>query len=60
MLKRIIVARHQGFCMGVKRAIKIAEETADQRADNERVTILKEIVHNEAVVEQFRCRGVGR
>ena len=28
MLKKIIMARHHGFCMGVKRAINIAEETA--------------------------------
>ena len=58
MLKEIIVARHQGFCMGVKRAIKIAEETGRNRETGERVTILNEIVHNEAVVERFRSEGV--
>ncbi|MEW5995193.1 MAG: 4-hydroxy-3-methylbut-2-enyl diphosphate reductase [Candidatus Zixiibacteriota bacterium] len=58
MLKRIIIARHHGFCMGVKRAIKIAEKTAQQ--DNGPVTILNEIVHNEAVVEKFRQQGVGQ
>jgi len=56
MLKQIIVARHHGFCMGVKRAINIAEETS--RESTEKVTILKEIVHNEAVVERFRSEGV--
>lgn len=60
MLKRIIIARHQGFCMGVKRAIRIAEETADENLGRQPVTILKEIVHNEAVVEHFRCKGVGQ
>lgn len=60
MLKKIIIARHQGFCMGVKRAIRIAEETADQNLGRRPVTILKEIVHNEAVVEHFRCKGVGQ
>lgn len=58
MLKKIQVAKHSGFCMGVKRAIKIAEETAD-KADGQ-VTILNEIVHNEAVVEKFRHDGVGQ
>lgn len=60
MLREIIVARHQGFCMGVKRAIKIAEETARNRELGERVTILKEIVHNEAVVERLCDEGVGQ
>jgi len=58
MLKKIILARHHGFCMGVKRAINIAEETAlDKSAP---VTILNEIVHNEAVVDRFRQQGLGQ
>jgi 4-hydroxy-3-methylbut-2-enyl diphosphate reductase len=58
MLKKIIVADHHGFCMGVKRAIQIAEETSEN--SNEKVTILNEIVHNEAVVDKFRQKGVGQ
>jgi len=58
MLKKVFVAQHHGFCMGVKRAIKVAEETAQSHDDN--VTILNEIVHNEAVVERFREQGVGQ
>lgn len=58
MLEKIILARHYGFCMGVKRAIQITEETA--RDDATRVTILNEIVHNEAVVDRFRDQGVGQ
>jgi 4-hydroxy-3-methylbut-2-enyl diphosphate reductase len=56
-LKKIIIAEHYGFCMGVKRAIAIAEET--MRRDP-RVTIFNEIVHNEAIVEKFRRAGVGQ
>lgn len=56
MLKKIIIARHHGFCMGVKRAINIAEETAQNYKG--KVTILNEIVHNEAVVENFKKQGV--
>ncbi len=58
MIKEIHIARHHGFCMGVKRAINIAEETAEKSSG--KVTILNEIVHNEAVVERFRSQGVGQ
>lgn len=58
MIKKITLARHYGFCMGVKRAINIARDTAEQRED--RVTILNEIVHNDAVVQDFRDQGVGQ
>lgn len=58
MIKQIYLARHYGFCMGVKRAIKIAEETA--KTTTEPVAILNEIVHNETVVGRFRDDGVGQ
>jgi 4-hydroxy-3-methylbut-2-enyl diphosphate reductase len=58
MIKKIYIASHHGFCMGVKRAINIAEETSD--SDTGRVTILNEIVHNEAVVDKFNRQGVGQ
>ena len=56
-IKRIVVADHHGFCMGVKRAINIAEETAQSMPAGE-VTILKEIVHNNSIVQKFRDAGV--
>jgi len=55
-IEKIIIAEHHGFCMGVKRAINIAEDT--KAAGVENVTILKEIVHNNAVVERFRREGI--
>ena len=58
MIKQIIMANHHGFCMGVKRAINIAEETS--KNNDGKVTILNEIVHNESVVEKFRREGVGQ
>ena len=58
MIKKITIARSYGFCMGVKRAIKIADETASKAEGP--VTILNEIVHNESVVEDFRRKGVGQ
>jgi len=58
MIKNIYIAKYHGFCMGVKRAIDIAEKTAHK--EEGRVTILKEIVHNEAIVEKFKREGVGQ
>jgi 4-hydroxy-3-methylbut-2-enyl diphosphate reductase len=43
--------------MGVKRAIAIAEENA---AVDDKVTIFREIVHNDAIVERFKKMGVGQ
>ena len=56
MLKKIYIAKYHGFCMGVKRAIQIVEDTTKRAEDP--VTILNEIVHNEVVVEKFRKVGV--
>lgn len=43
--------------MGVKRAISITEE---KMHSEEPVTILNEIVHNDAIVEKFKIAGVGQ
>lgn len=56
-LKKIILARHYGFCMGVKRAIQIAEETG--AAEKGPVNVYNEIVHNDAVVRRLAHDGVG-
>jgi 4-hydroxy-3-methylbut-2-enyl diphosphate reductase len=56
-LRIIILAGHYGFCMGVKRAIKIAEETG--RSENGPVNVINEIVHNDAVVKRLANDGVG-
>jgi len=56
-LRKIILAGHYGFCMGVKRAIKIAEETG--RTEDGPVNVFNEIVHNDAVVDRLAGDGVG-
>jgi len=56
-LKKIIIARYYGFCMGVRRAISIAE---DNMAKPGAVTILNEIVHNDAIVDKFNRAGLGQ
>ena len=54
--KKIILAETRGFCEGVKRAIKIVEDTlAEEGAP---VYVRHDIVHNDYVVESFRKRGV--
>jgi 4-hydroxy-3-methylbut-2-en-1-yl diphosphate reductase len=57
MLRKIYIAQDYGFCMGVKRAIKIAEETG--RTSKGPVNVINEIVHNDAVVEKLKQDGVG-
>ncbi len=56
-MKKIIIARHYGFCMGVKRAISTVDATPCGDGD---VTIFKEIVHNDAVVARFKKKGIGQ
>ncbi len=52
----ILRAKEMGFCFGVKRALKIAEETAASAAGP--VYTLGPIVHNTEVVTQLQERGV--
>lgn len=52
---RITVAESAGFCFGVKRAIRIALETAGK---GDSVEMLGDIVHNENVVEQVEHAGI--
>ena len=50
----IIRAEHLGMCFGVRDAITLALDTA-QRAP---LTILGDLVHNEAVLAELRTRGI--
>jgi len=52
----LIVASPRGFCAGVERAIDIVNHMLD--ATDGPLYVRKEIVHNQAVVEDFRARGV--
>jgi small subunit ribosomal protein S1 len=52
---RITVADKAGFCNGVRRAVKIAEEVAIQ--GNKWYT-LGPLVHNDAVVDYFKEKGI--
>lgn len=50
----IIRAEHMGMCFGVRDAIALAK----QAANNQSITILGELVHNETVLNDLRQRGV--
>ena len=54
-VRKINLAKHAGFCFGVKRAIKIAQEMAKSRY---RIEMLHEIVHNEQVVKDIEKLGL--
>ena len=51
---RILRAEHLGMCFGVRDAIALALHTAQQ----EPVTVLGDLVHNETVLSDLRNRGV--
>lgn len=53
---KIVLAKKMGFCYGVKRAIKIAEETGKSK---EKAVTLGPIIHNPQVVNTLQKQGVG-
>jgi len=54
-LKKIIIAKDIGFCFGVKRAVKIAEEILEKKG---KLASLGDIVHNPFVMEQLIKKGL--
>ena len=63
----IMVAKHAGFCFGVKRAIDIAEEVASKNArtesgtngvGKEKIYVYGQLVHNERVIEELQDKGI--
>jgi 4-hydroxy-3-methylbut-2-enyl diphosphate reductase len=51
----INLAKTAGFCFGVKRAIKMALETAEKDTS---IEMLGDIVHNEEVIKQVSGKGI--
>lgn len=51
---KIIKAEHLGMCFGVRDAIALARETAQ----NQPLTILGDLVHNETVLAELRAGGI--
>ena len=53
----ILIPRHFGFCYGVENAIDIAYRTVEAHPD-QNVFLLSEMIHNQAVNNDLRERGV--
>ena len=51
---KIMRAEHLGMCFGVKDAIALALETVERKP----LTVLGDLVHNEAVLAELRAKGV--
>ena len=51
----VILAKHAGFCFGVKRAVEGARELAEK---GEPIYTIGELIHNAKVVEKLRGEGV--
>ncbi|MGP1570112.1 MAG: bifunctional 4-hydroxy-3-methylbut-2-enyl diphosphate reductase/30S ribosomal protein S1 [Eubacteriales bacterium] len=56
-MKKIIRAKHLGFCFGVKRAVELAYETARNNKAT-KVYSLGELIHNEAVTQKLTKEGI--
>ncbi len=54
--KRLLVVNPRGFCAGVERAIEVVDRLLETHGAP--LYVRKEIVHNKAVVADFRGRGV--
>jgi len=52
----IKVAKHAGFCFGVKKAIEIAEQVASKNSD--KTYVLGQLVHNERVIKNLEDKGI--
>ena len=55
-MQRVILAESAGFCYGVRRAVKLAEETAASSSGGCRM--LGDLIHNTHVVKDLARQGV--
>lgn len=54
---RFLIARHFGFCYGVKNAIDIAYKTVEENS-GKRIFLLSEMIHNPHVNEDLKNHGI--
>ena len=53
------IARHAGFCAGVRRAITMARNAAQEaKAQGIPCVMLGELIHNDAALDEFKALGV--
>lgn len=57
MLKNIKLAKHSGFCYGVKRAVETVKKLKAQNPEKD-VFILGELIHNSHVIKELEALGI--
>jgi len=55
---RVKVAKHSGFCFGVRRAIRIAHATLSNSQPDKKIYSLGPIIHNPQVVRELERKGL--
>ena len=53
---QIKIAKHAGFCTGVKNAVEIAEKVAEN--NRSKTYVYGQLVHNEKVIKDLEKKGV--
>lgn len=54
---KVYLAKHSGFCLGVKRALNIVKQTT---ACHKNVYIKGDLIHNEMVCDNLKAQGIKR
>ncbi|MBQ2612194.1 4-hydroxy-3-methylbut-2-enyl diphosphate reductase [bacterium] len=57
MPRNINLAKHAGFCYGVKRAVETAKKLKSDNPDRE-VCVLGELIHNTDVIDELESMGI--
>ena len=55
-MRKVLLAKSAGFCFGVRRAVKLAQEIAESGAP---YVMLGPVIHNDHVIAQLAAQGVG-
>jgi len=58
MNRAVIIAKHSGFCFGVKRATDKLEEKLDSAKESEKIYTLGNLIHNDIYMSSLKKRGV--
>ena len=57
MKKNIKLAKHAGFCYGVKRAVETTKKLKSENNDKE-IFVLGELIHNSHVINELSSLGI--
>ena len=55
-MRKVLLAKSAGFCFGVRRAVKLAQEIAESGAP---YVMLGPVIHNDHVIAQLAAQGGG-